>query len=210
MSQSIKKDTLEDIRAVQAEAKDGRQKRDLVAFMQHLQFKIFINISLGVDLSNTKIPYECDDGTTEDKYVVDFINLLVEFGLNRYHLIPYLLFLPSLFTQTWTHPADRRWRRNLEVVRGAVLGIVKGRRTEMEAGKTEDNGDFLSILLTEPEIYDTDAKIVDEIVLFAFGGYKPIKVSTTNMIYYLAMKPEVKNKMLAEVLPKLESVSDDF
>jgi len=30
------------------------------------------------------------------------------------------------------------------------------------------------------------------------------------MIYYLAMKPEVKNKMLAEVLPKLESVSDDF
>ena len=210
MTKIIKKVTLEYIREVQDQAKDGRQKKDLVDFTTQLQSKIFLLISVGKGLSQKKIPYERDDGTIEDMMIVDHLNLLVEFGLNRYATIPYLMFFPELFSQTWIHPADRRWRRNLEVYRARVKEIMKERRAMMKAGKTDSNGDFLSILLTENEIYDNDEKIVDEIITFSFAGFKTIQVSTTNMIYYLTMKPELKQKLLAEVMPKLESVSQDF
>jgi len=175
-----------------------------------MQSKIFLNISLGKGLSKRKIPFEHDDGTIKDMMIADHLNLLIEYGINRYNKVYYLLIFPELFTQTWIHPSERRWRRNLEVYRDCVKEIMRERRAQIEKGKTEDNGDFLYILLTEDEIYDNDEKIVNEIIAFSFAGFKTIQVSTTNLIYYLTMKPELKHRLLAEVMPKLESVSDDF
>lgn len=39
---------------------------------------------------------------------------------------------------------------------------------------------------------------------------KTIQVSTTNLIFYLAKHPEYKAKLLAEILPAVESVRDNI
>lgn len=43
---------------------------------------------------------------------------------------------------------------------------------------------------------------------FFMAGMKTIQVTTTNMIYYLTKNPEVKAKLMKEVLPPVEKVSD--
>jgi len=52
--------------------------------------------------------------------------------------------------------------------------------------------------------------IIDEILTFFFAGMKTIVVSTTNLIYYMTQNPEIKTKMLSEVLPPLEQVSENL
>jgi len=39
---------------------------------------------------------------------------------------------------------------------------------------------------------------------------KTIVVSTTNLIYYMTQNPEIKAKILNEVLPPLEKVSENL
>jgi cytochrome P450 len=55
-----------------------------------------------------------------------------------------------------------------------------------------------------------DNLIIDEIISFFLAGMKTIQISTTNLIYYLTKYPEIKRKLLSEILPPLEKVADNI
>jgi cytochrome P450 len=52
--------------------------------------------------------------------------------------------------------------------------------------------------------------MIDEILTFFFAGMKTIQVSTTNLIYYMTKHPEMKAKLLSEILPPVEAVKDNI
>lgn len=52
--------------------------------------------------------------------------------------------------------------------------------------------------------------MIDEIFTFFLAGMKTIQVSSTNLIYYLTKHPEIKSKLLQEILPPVERVSDNI
>ena len=66
------------------------------------------------------------------------------------------------------------------------------------------SADLLSILTSSVYYSDKGDAIIDEIFTFFLGGMKPIQVATTNLIYYLAKHPHIKERLLAEVIPPLE------
>lgn len=52
--------------------------------------------------------------------------------------------------------------------------------------------------------------IVEELLTFFLAGMKTIQVSTTNAFVYLEMYPEVKKKLLKEIIPVVEAAKDDI
>ena len=77
--------------------------------------------------------------------------------------------------------------------------------------KSYDNSsDLLSILLSSDVFNGEDELIKDEIVTFFLAGMKTIQVSSTNLIYYLHKHPEVKAKLLKEILPPVEAVKGNI
>jgi cytochrome P450 len=69
----------------------------------------------------------------------------------------------------------------------------------------------LSILLSTDFYKNSDDNLViDEIITFFLAGMKTIQVSTTNLIYYMTMNPEMKEKLLSEILPPVEEVKDNI
>ena len=72
------------------------------------------------------------------------------------------------------------------------------------------NADLLSILTTSEFYADKEDAIIDEIFTFFLGGMKPIQVATTNLIYYVAKHPTVKERLLAEIIPPLEKAQRNW
>jgi cytochrome P450 len=69
---------------------------------------------------------------------------------------------------------------------------------------------LLSILINTDFFQGNDELIIDEIITFFLAGMKTIQISTTNLIYYLTKHPEIKKKLLSEILPPLEKVTDNI
>lgn len=45
---------------------------------------------------------------------------------------------------------------------------------------------------------------------FFFGGMNTIKISTTNLIYYLTKHPEIKAKLLTEILKPFDKIQNNI
>ena len=89
--------------------------------------------------------------------------------------------------------------------------MINDRRKGKTHSYTEEAADLLSILL-ETDFYqkNDDNLIIDEVFTFFFAGMKTIQVSTTNLIYYLTKHPEIKAKLLKEILPPLAKVKQNI
>lgn len=125
--------------------------------------------------------------------------------MKRLVQINHLLF-PRLVKYSYT-PSDFKYDRNVNRFNIAVQNIINERKKGNTKSYIEDQGDLLSILL-ENTFYqqEADQKIIQELVTFFFAGMKTIQVSTTNLIYYLTKHPEIKAKLLKEILPPVELV----
>lgn len=66
-------------------------------------------------------------------------------------------------------------------------------------------------ILLENEFYCNELELIaDELCTFFFAGMKTVQVSTANTICYLDANPDVKKKLLEEILPVVEAVKDDI
>jgi cytochrome P450 len=69
---------------------------------------------------------------------------------------------------------------------------------------------LLSILIGTDFYNERDGMMIDEIFTFFLAGMKTIQVSSTNMIYYLCKHPELKAKLIKEIVPPVERVKDNI
>lgn len=52
--------------------------------------------------------------------------------------------------------------------------------------------------------------MIDEIFTFFVAGMRTIQISTTNLVYYLTKHPEIKSKLLQEILPPFDKIREDI
>jgi cytochrome P450 len=52
--------------------------------------------------------------------------------------------------------------------------------------------------------------MIDEIITFFIAGMKTIQISSTNLIYYMTKNPEMRAKLLKEILPPVEKAKQNI
>lgn len=124
-------------------------------------------------------------------------------------LIPINLWIPELLPFAVTS-TDRRMARNTKRLKALLLRFCEDRASGKQKAFTEGSDDLIGILL-ENEFYRGNMPlIVDEIITFFLAGMKTVQITTTNLIMYLDNLPEIKQKLLHEILPAVEAVKDDI
>jgi cytochrome P450 len=63
-------------------------------------------------------------------------------------------------------------------------------------------------LLSTDFFKDKDELIIDELVTFFLAGMKTIQISTTNLIYYLTKYPDIRAKLMNEIRPPLDKLTN--
>jgi cytochrome P450 len=200
----VKEEAMEFIKEIQG---NKITEIDILEFWSTMQCRIFTSISVGRRNANVMINYEHPDGRIEKWLLGDVIKVLLNDTLNRALGFPYLLFpglLPYLLK-----PSCRHYYKNVMSVRNAVQRIIDDRRSGLNKGIFED-GDLLSILLSDSHYSGDDEKTKDELIFFFIAGNETVKSTSTNTTCFLTMYPEIKAKLMAELLPELEPIKDDF
>jgi len=105
---------------------------------------------------------------------------------------------------------DKLINRNIKAFRDHVRKMVNERKRGDSKTYHEDSSDMLSILLSDDYYHDKEESIIDEVVTFFFAGMSTVQVSTANLICYVTMNDDIKQKLLKEFMPVLEKKSDNF
>lgn len=91
-----------------------------------------------------------------------------------------------------------------------VLKFIIGQRRAMTIEQRQQKSDLITILLEHQFYANDDELIVDELLSIFIAGMKTVQISTTNLICYLEQQPEIKARLLAEIIPAVESARDDI
>ena len=95
-------------------------------------------------------------------------------------------------------------------MRFVVQQIINDRRSGKEQKYEEGTTDLLEILIPNEFYKNNDELIIDEILSFFAAGVKTIHLSSTNLIWSMSKNPDMKEKLLAEVIPAVEAAKDDI
>ena len=69
---------------------------------------------------------------------------------------------------------------------------------------------MISLLVQDPIYKDQNTDMIDDVLVMFIAGSKTIQTTTTNLITHLLHRPEIKEKLYAEVNPVLERTKEDF
>lgn len=204
MTKIIKEVTLKEIKSVQD---SGEKVIDINLMTINLQASIIINVAVGTGYSSKKVDWEDDNGVITQKSLSEVLVKLISQTIER-NQIPINMLIPELIRYNIS-PWDRRYLRNVNRLRAVLQSMIDGRRSGQKESYLGD-ADLLSIMLSSDLFSKEDELIKDEIVTFFVAGFKTIQISTTNLIYYLHKHPEIKEKLLKEILPPVEAAKDNI
>ncbi|WP_066416774.1 cytochrome P450 [Halorubrum aethiopicum] len=108
--------------------------------------------------------------------------------------------LTSFLPEWIPTPANRRYRRRLDALRGAIEDLVAERRA---AGPPADPGsadDLLGTLVAAAELGALDDdELVDNAVTFLFAGHETSALGLSYTLHALATRPDVQDRVREEV-----------
>jgi cytochrome P450 len=104
---------------------------------------------------------------------------------------------------------DKIHKRNVDRLRVVMQEMIDHRRSGRSS--SSDDSDLLSIMLNSSLFANgQDDVIKDEMFSFFLAGMKTIQLTTVNLCYYVTKHKEVRDKLLAEVIPPLENCADNI
>lgn len=174
---------------------------------RELYAKIIVNVSVGEGFANQQVEYELKTGTIEKVSISECITRLLADTIKRTYSTHHLI-LPMFMHYSYT-PSDWLFDRNVRRFRAFIQDIINLRK---KVDNKSMEGDLLSILL-ESDFYtqkNGDDLIIDEVFTFFLAGMKTIQVTTTNLVYYLTKQQDIRNKLLAELLPAMDQIKTDL
>ena len=115
---------------------------------------------------------------------------------------------PNFFLKQLTE-ADKRFFANCKSLRNFLLQVIKERKASTPKEDDADV-DMISILIEDPTYKDQVEDIVDDVIVMFIAGSKTLQTTTTNLITHLLHRPDIKEKLYAEVNPILERTQEDF
>ena len=184
------------------------EKMDIVEFWSTMQSRIFTTVSVGKRNAHILIDYELENGQVEKRLFGDVIKVLLADAMNRALGWPFII-LPELLPYPITSFC-RSYKRNVMAIRNAIQKMMDDRRQGKNKSYFGDNGDLLSILLSDQLYQGNDEKTKDELIIFFLAGNETIKTSSTNTVCFLTQNPEIRKKFMSEITPVLERTKDDF
>jgi cytochrome P450 len=96
---------------------------------------------------------------------------------------------------------DKANIKNVKTVRDFCRKLIEERKKDPIQG----GADLLSIL-TEDEGYRNETEIIiDECITFFLAGSQTVKASNANILMHLALNPDIKKKVIAELKEKIYS-----
>jgi cytochrome P450 len=173
---------------------------DIVKEMGELHMRIILVSAFGLtNLNKLRLPYE-QRGVTKMLSLDQYLRKLTSFMIFRtgrkiFALIPYLMFF-------FYNSEDREYKRNIQRVRDFCESIVEERKKQIAENKEKyaNNTDLLAILLNDELFKDNNKAMIDEIITFFLAGSFTLRSTNSNMFMYLAMYPEVRSKLMKEIV----------
>ena len=145
--------------------------------------------ALGEDVSERQLDY-WHNGRLE-KRCLSF-NLRESFHLCMNRLFSaHCFFVGEKAARTFVTPSERDLLANCLIMRQFMSDIIEKRRADLKAKpELANEGDFLTILLTEPHFKDNNSRIIDECFTFFFAGSQTSAMGTQNLICALLKHSE--------------------
>ena len=140
--------------------------------------------------------------------LADFVECIFWDIFARIASNPLIIVNPNFFLKQLTE-VDRRFFINCKTLRNFLLDVVQERK-KMDLKEDDDDVDMISLLVQDETYKDQIEDIVDDVLVMFIAGSKTIQTTKTNMITHLLTRPEIKEKLYAEVDPILERTKDDF
>ena len=96
---------------------------------------------------------------------------------------------------------EREIYRNVKTIRKVLEDIVERKRTALRNKDEQqvNDGDFLSLLLTDDLFKNDNKRILDETLTFYFAGSLTSSIASQNLLIALIKNPEYKEKILTEI-----------
>lgn len=202
----IKEMTLKEIKKLQESP--NLDNFDVTDFTMSLQSRIIINILVGKGYSQRTVRWENDDGSFSEQGIVFCISKIMAIAMTRTQL-PINVLFPEL-TGYFIHASDRRYKRNVDSLRGVMQSIIDDRRKGSAKSFTGEDNDTLSVLLSSSSYEGRDELIKDELFGFFLAGMKTVQITTTNLIYYLTKHDDIRAKLMKEILPVVDAAKNDI
>lgn len=203
LARIIIRETLDELKQL----KDG-QIVDLPVFTQKLYSRIAITFLVGRKNAKKTIPFEQDDGSNKDVNICLGVQKCMQFYFAQRVTNPFFIFFPFLLPYTFFTRKDARYGRNNDSVNNAIMEMVRERKA---AGKEpNEEADVLDMLLSDELYHGNDLKVANDIRGLFLAGDETCNVTTSNFLYYMAMHPEYRARVLSEIMPTMSEASSDF
>jgi cytochrome P450 len=206
MTQIIKEITLKEIKKLQEQP--NLDNYNMTDFTLQIQARIIINIMVGKGYSNRTVRWEENDGKQSTLGFGEGLIRCISFAFSRSSL-PINVLIPEA-RNYHIHANDRRHYRNVMSVRALIQEMMNDRRKNVSQSYTGDDADLLSIMLKSKIFEGQDDRIINELFGFFLAGMKTVQMSTTNLLYYVARDKRIREKLMAEILPPVERVSNNL
>ncbi|KAK2009659.1 cytochrome P450 [Colletotrichum eremochloae] len=174
---------------------------NIESFLKKASLDVFVIGSIGCDLESISIPeahfhdvYERIIRQPPSGHIITFID----------GHIPVRSWLPL--------PSNKKWLKDIALIRTMLLTCVENRRHEMMAekklgldGSQTDRRDILTFILEDCQ-FDasqtswTDLELLEYMLNFIAGGHETTGSTAMWITYVLATKPEVQGRLKQEVL----------
>ena len=140
--------------------------------------------------------------------LADFVECIFWDIFGRIAANPLIIVNPHFFLKQMTE-VDRRFFINCKTLRNFLVNVVQERK-KMDLKEDDDDVDMITLLVQDATYKDQIEDIVDDVLVMFIAGSKTIQTTKTNMITHLLTRPDIKEKLYAEVDPILERTKDDF
>ena len=153
-----------------AEAGGPKTTIDLMAEVSMMQVRILLRCALGEDVSDHEIDY-WSKGRLGKRCLSYALREAFAGCVDRI-THPQCFLLGSIANRNFVLPYERDLKANCVALRKFISDIVEKRRAHLAQNPRHATaeGDFLTILLTEPHFKDNGERIIDECLTFFFAG----------------------------------------
>jgi cytochrome P450 len=165
-----------------------------------------------MDLAHHTIDFETLEGGKMEKVTVaEFLARMFKFFVERQYQTTLHIMFPALITMPFLTKLDRWFSRNGYRFRQGMLDILRLRAKSIVTGEHSiEEGDLFTCMLNFDGYRDDWESIVDDVTTMIFAGSHTQQITTSNMMWYLEMQPELKKKCFAEVDELLGSCEPDI
>lgn len=111
------------------------------------------------------------------------------------------------FDSSFVTKDEKETLKNTESLRAYIRDLIRDRKEQMKNNKNGELKDFVSVLLTDDIYADDESLMIDECAVFFIAATQTTTALVTNVLFYMTMIKEYKQRLMKEIITQFEGVS---